>query len=139
VRFRQTGFWRTKEGYGTSLDLDFERVLRGGFVLRWRNAGTWAQHIQGVKWFDEVTLFHRLGERSALAYVLSANGETDRDVTVDRYELEVVHRRNVLREWLFVEMRPGLAWRRPHIEDRRELTPIVSVGLEIQFGDREFE
>ena len=139
VRLRQSVFWRSDDGFGTRLDLDFERVLGGPYVMRWRNNGTFSQHLEGLKWFDELTLFHRLGERQALAYILHAAGETDADVPVEEYGLEVVYRRNLLREWLFVEMRPGLEWRRSDLEHRRELTPTFGVGLEIQFGDREFE
>ena len=139
VRMRQSVFWRSEEGFGTRVDVDFERVLNGPYVVRWRNSATYAQHLHGVRWFDEVTLFQRLGERQALAYVASANGETEADVTVDRYELELVYRRNILREWLFVEMRPGIAWRRPEADLRREITPTLGVGLEIQFGDRDFD
>ncbi|HVR28371.1 MAG TPA: hypothetical protein VMS86_02460 [Thermoanaerobaculia bacterium] len=139
VRLRQSVFWRSDDGFGTRLDFDFERVLGGPYVMRWRNNGTFAQHLEGMKWFDELTLFHRLGERQALAYVVHAAGETDAEVPVEEYGLELVYRRNILREWLFVEMRPGVEWRRPDVERRRQLTPLLGVGLEIQFGNREFE
>jgi hypothetical protein len=139
VRARQTVFWRTDDGFGTRLNFDFERVLNRPYVARWRNAVTWAQEIEGVEWFSEVTLFQRLGERTALAYQLSADGATDAEVPVKNYGFEVIYRRNILREWLFLELRPGLDWRRRELEDNRELEPVMSIGLQINFGDREFE
>jgi hypothetical protein len=56
-------------------------------------------------------LFQRLGLKTALAYVLSADGVTDAEVPVKNYGFDVVYRRSVKREWLFIELRPGLDWR----------------------------
>ena len=53
------------------------------------------------------TLFQRLGLKTALAYELSADGETDDEVPVKNYGFELIYRRNILREWLFLELRPG--------------------------------
>lgn len=139
VRWRQSMFWRSDDGFGTRLDIDYERVLKGPYVVRWRNGGTYAQHLEGIEWFEELTLFHRIGERQALAYVVRADGETDADVTLEAYGLEVIYRRNILREWLFVEMRPGVEWRRTSADEPREVTPLLGIGIEVQFGDREFE
>jgi hypothetical protein len=71
--------------------------------------------------------------------VLSADGETDAEVPERSYGLEMIYRRNILREWLFVELRPGLDWRRREIEENRKIEPTLSVGLQINFGDRDFE
>ena len=139
VRLRQTVFWRTDDGFGTRTNLDFERVLSGPFVTRLRTGGTYAQEIEGVEWFGEATLFQRLGLKTALAYELSSNGETDDDVPVRNYGFELIYRRNILREWLFIELRPGVDWRRRELEDDRELEPVFSVGLQINFGDKDFE
>ena len=139
VRARQTVFWRSDDGLGTSLRLDLERVLGGPYVARWRNGATYADNSRGVEWFEELTLFHRLGEKAALAYVLSADGATDADVPVWKYALELIYRQNILREWLYVELRPGVDWRRRGVELDRELEPILGVSLQIHFGERDFE
>jgi hypothetical protein len=140
VRLRDAVFWRTDDGLGTRLDVDFERVLTGHpLVFRWRNSGTYAQRVEGVDWFEELTLFQRLGLKTALAYVLNADGETDAEVPVRNYGFEVVYRRNILREWLFVELRPGVDWRRREVQDQRKLEPVLTAGLQINFGDRNFE
>ncbi len=80
-----------------------------------------------------------MGLKTALAYELSSNGETDEDVPVRNYGFELIYRRNILREWLFLELRPGLDWRRREVEDDRKIEPVFSVGLQINFGDKDFE
>jgi hypothetical protein len=139
IRLRDAVFWRTDDGFGTRLNLDFERVLSGPYVARWRSSATWAQESEGVEWFEELTLFQRLNVKTALAYVLNADGETDAEVPVKNYGFELIWRRNILREWLFIELRPGIDWRRRELEDDRELEPVMSVGLQINFGDKDFE
>jgi hypothetical protein len=140
VRFRDAVFWRSDDGLGTRVDIDYERVLAAHpLVFRWRNSGTYAQRVEGVDWFEELTLFHRLGLKTALAYVLNADGETDAEVPVRNYGFELVYRRNILREWLFIELRPGVDWRRREVEDQRKLEPVFLAGLQINFGDRDFE
>lgn len=139
VRARQTVFWRSDDGLGTALHVDVERVLRGPYVARWRNGASLADNSRGVEWFEELTVFQRLGDKTALAYVLSADGATDADVPVSKYALELVFRRNILREWLYVELRPGLDWRRRERHLDREIEPVLGVSLQIHFGDREFE
>jgi hypothetical protein len=139
IRLRQTVFWRNDDGAGTSVNLDLERVLRSPYVARWRSGGTYAQELQGVEWFHELTLFQRLGEKTALAYALGADGATDAEVPVRKYSAEVIYRRSILRPWLYVELRPGIDWRRRERELDRELEPVFGAGLQIHFGDREFE
>jgi hypothetical protein len=140
IRLRETLFWRTDDGFGTRLNLDFERVLSGPYVTRWRSSATWAQELEGVEWFQEVTLFQRLDLKTALAYQLNADGATDAEVPVKNYGLELIYRRrNILREWLFLELRPGVDWRRRERDDQRDFEPVMSVGLQINFGDKDFE
>jgi hypothetical protein len=139
VRGRQTVFWRSDDGFGAALNIDYEHVLRGPLVLRWRNGATYAQESRGVEWFDELTLFHRVGLKTALAYLLSVDGETDALVPVTKWTLEVIYRRNILREWLYLELRPGVDWRRREVLEGRDIEPFLGVGLEVHFGDRDFE
>lgn len=138
LRLRETPFWRSDDGIGASTRLDLERVVGSKFLLRWRNVGTVAQRIEGVEWFEEVSLFHRLSAKSALAYVVEAAGETEADVTVDHYGVVFIYRRQVLREWLFLELRPGLSWRREDPSEDREATPVLGLGIEMQFGKQPF-
>jgi hypothetical protein len=131
----QTVFWRTDDSRYTD-SLDFERVLSGPFVTLARRR---TRRRSGRRWFGEAALFQRLGLKTALAYELSANGETADEVPVKNYGFELIYRRNILREWLFIELRPGLDWRQRELEDDREFEPEFSIGLQINFGDKDFE
>ena len=89
-----------------------------------------------MEWLGELVLFHRLDDEQAFAYRLGAAGESGAEVANDRYDLSVTYRRRFLRDWLFYELQPGLSWRRHEGEIERDLTPVLGVGIELQFGNR---
>lgn len=136
LRYRQTAFWSTDEGLGVSGRLDAERLLNDSYLLRWRNTATLAERLEGVEWRSELVLFHSFRNRQALAYELRAEGESEADVTVDLYGGRVLYRRPIARDWLFLELRPGLEWRRREPEDDRQGYLSFGVGFELYFGDR---
>lgn len=135
IRWRETGFWHSEDGFGASTGLDVERLVARRFLVRWRARGTLAQHIDGVEWFGEMVLFHRLTRRQALAYRLSGSGESEAELPDDRYDLSVVYRRPMLRDWLFLELQPGATWRREEAGGERRLEPVLGIAVELQFGD----
>ncbi|HSM52075.1 MAG TPA: hypothetical protein VLA75_11810 [Thermoanaerobaculia bacterium] len=130
-RFRQTVFWRGDDGWGTTGRLDLERLLGDRFLFRWTNSGTWSQETDGVYWYSTGALYQSLGEGRAIAWYLRSEGETGEEAAVRLYGVGATLRLNVLRRWLFLELRPALNWRRHEGDDRRELVPAFAVGLEI--------
>ncbi len=133
VRFRQTAFWDTDDGLGFSTQVDAEHLFDTGGVLRWRNRGKVAQRINGVEWLSELTLFQSLAPGQAIAWQAEILGETD-EVFVKRYALRAIYRRQMSREWLILELRPGFAWIRERPDDRRQFTPVLAFGFELHFG-----
>jgi hypothetical protein len=135
IRLRQTEFWHSQDRLGASTRLDVERLLSTNLLLRWRMGGTVAQRIEGVEWFGELVLFQRLADHQALAYRIAATGESDAELENDRYDLSVAYRRRFVRDWLFLELRPGATWRRPEEGAEGELSPAMGIAIELQFGD----
>ncbi len=54
------------------------------------------------------------------------------------YGVGATLRLNILRRWLYLEMRPALNWRREKLDERRELVPALAVGFDIAL-DRSLE
>lgn len=135
IRLRETLFWHTEDGTGTSTRLDLERLIGPQFLIRWRVGGRVAEHTDGVQWLAETVLYQQLGEKQAFAYQLRASRENPSEVGAPRYDLDVTYRRRFRRQWLFYELRPGLSWRRPEGELERELAPVLGVAIELQFGN----
>ena len=135
VRFRHALFWEREDGWGLSTRIDYEHAFAGGSMMRWRGAGKISDITLGADWFTELSYYHRLGRRRALAHQIGANGETDAPILVENYFVRVIYRQQILREWLFLEIGPGMAWRRDVRGEPRDSVPILRFGVEMLFGD----
>ncbi len=135
VRFRHALFWEREDGWGLATRADVEHAFPGGSMLRWRGAGKITRITRGVDWFTELSYYHRLGRRRALAHQVGANGEMDAPVRIENYFVRLIYRQQILREWFFLEIGPGMAWRREKPGQPRDSVPILRFGFEMLFGD----
>lgn len=135
VRFRHSLFWEREDGWGLSTRIDYEHAFAGGSMMRWRGAGKISDITQGADWFTELSYYHRLGRRRAIAHQIGANGETDMPVQIENYFVRLIYRQQILREWFFLEIGPGMAWRRETPGEPRDSVPILRFGVEMLFGD----
>lgn len=135
VRFRHSLFWEREDGWGLSTRIDYEHAFAGGSMMRWRGAGKISDITHGADWFTELSYYHRLGRRRAIAHQIGANGETDMPVQVENYFVRLIYRQQILREWFFLEIGPGMAWRRDTPGEPRDSVPILRFGVEMLFGD----
>lgn len=135
VRFRHSLFWEREDGWGLSTRIDYEHAFLGGSMMRWRGAGKISDITEGADWFTELSFYHRLGRRRAIAHQIGANGETDMPVPIENYFVRLIYRQQILREWFFLEIGPGMAWRRDTPGEPRDSVPILRFGVEMLFGD----
>jgi hypothetical protein len=134
LRARQTVFWESEDGFGTSTRVSLERMLREDRMLRWGNNLRISEATDGMRWNTNLTLYQSLGNARAVALRGAVRGETGREVSPLEYRLLVIYRRQFLREWLFLELRGGGGWLREELEEPREFVPEAAVVLEMAFG-----
>lgn len=91
--------------------------------------------IEGLGWTQQFTAFQRISDRMALSYNLFATGETDADVPLQDYGLELRLRRRISRDWLFMELLTFVTWPREGLFEIRERNLGVGIEFEMQFGD----
>jgi hypothetical protein len=123
------------EGFFTIPDLDLNRVISDYSVMRWSNRFAWGERTDGVEWRSRVSMRQRIFPNSekpvAMNYFLSLNGVTRPDSYVKNYRLGFLWRRNVYRDFLFVELEPAYNLRRRLYEDERDGVWSMAVRLEI--------
>lgn len=134
LRARQTVFWESEDGFGTSTRVSLERMLREDRMLRWGNNLRISEATDGMRWNTNLTLYQSLGDARAVALRGAVRGETGGEVNPIEYRLLVIFRRQFLREWLFLELRGGGGWLREELEEPREFVPEAAVVLEMSFG-----
>ncbi len=134
---RETLFWQNSEGLGTTTRMNLDRALSEKFLLRWSNLGTYTQETEGVEWYSQITLFQSVGDRTGLAWQGQVEGATDNEVQMTRTAVRLIMRRQFKNpDWLFLELRGGVAWPREKLEEERKASPELGIAFEMQFGDR---
>ncbi len=133
-RYRQTLFWKQEEGAGASTIFDLEHMIQKRFLVGWNGSATFSQATEGVDWLTSFILYQALTPGSALAYRFAIDGETGADVPLNVYSIRLTYRGRISREWLFVEVRPEVAYRKFERGGDWDVVPGLYLGFELHFG-----
>jgi len=114
-RLTVTGYWDPKEGFGESNQVDLERLLAPPTLLRWSNLLSIAENSNGWMWGTELSLLHKLSPKSVITFGGGVSGSTQPAWIAQNYRVFARYRRNIFRDWLFLEGEPYLRW--PRQED----------------------
>jgi len=134
VRFRQIGFWTSKRGFGTTSQVDLDKLLSTNLLARWSNSGTVAEDREGLDWSSTISFFQGLSNRRAFNYRMFIRGETGREASLQNFGVDIGYRRRILREWLFIEVRTSATFPRFSKFEERELNVGVGLFFDMYFG-----
>lgn len=132
LRFAETFFVKNTDLLGETTEVAIERSFGPDMLLRWANAGTASQEIEGLEWGSELSLFKELSPRSAITLIGGVYGNPSQSALVANSRIAVLYRRNFLRPWLFYELEPEVYWPRA-IEGTYTTTFAVTFRLEVAF------
>jgi hypothetical protein len=134
--FRETIFWTNRDGFGTTTSLDFDRILAPRVLLRLGGIGTFSEETDGVRYRLVGVVYQNLSlSGRALAYEAFARGETDDEVRLSEYGVQLVLRRPLLgKPWLFGELIGGYSWIRERLVDPRQGSYSIGFGFDLLFG-----
>lgn len=132
TRLTQTFFWESQEGWGERTIFDLERARRDRYLCRLSSSVLWTENSDGLQGGQTFQYFRYLSGRRAIGLKLGAFGPLEPSAYVETYSAHLVWRRRVHRQWLFLELEPGIDWPR----DRNfDATAIFRVKLDIIIGD----
>lgn len=137
-RFRETVFWENREGFGSTTSLDFDRVLRRDLLFRVSNAGTFSESTAGLDWRTATLLYLNLRRTRSLAGELFVRGSTDAEVEVREYGGRVIYRQSAGHPNLFGELIAGYTWPRERLDQPREGSTMIGLGVELLFGRKPY-
>ena len=138
LRLRQTFFWRSDRGFGTTSRGDLTWWVSDNDVMYWEASGTLAEDTDGVRWFAGQTWYHLMENRHSFSLLAYVKGETDRAVELKDAGLNFIWRRPFTRDYIYLSMGPTLTWPREEIEEKRDFNLGFGVWLEIEFGDWQY-
>lgn len=138
LEFRQTVFWRTNEGLGTTTRATVVHQASARNVVRWETIATVSEDTGGMNWYAAQTWYHQLRGKSALSLLAFVRGETDEAVPLRDYGLNLIWRQPFTRDWMLLSMGPSITWPRTYRSERRELSLGFIVWVEMEFGDYQY-
>lgn len=134
--FRETMFWTNRDGFGSTTSFDYDHVVKRTMLLRWGSIGTVSESTDGFEWRSALLLYQSLrADGQALAYETFIRGETANEVPLTEWGARMIYRQPLLRrDWLAGEVVLGYSWPRYELEDARDGSLTVGLGLEILVG-----
>jgi hypothetical protein len=131
LRLTQSIFWFLDEGLGESTRLDFDRPFDDDTALRISTRATFSESTDGFEWRQTLQLRRALSARRAIAIEALAEGPTDPHFFVETYAAVFRYRQRVWRDWLWIEIAPGVLFPR---ERDYEVTPAIGLSVDVIFG-----
>lgn len=128
-------FVQSQRGAGISLQNVLDHVFNATWLLRSYSVVVVEEKVEGVSWTSKLVAYQNLSKKHALSYAVYATGETDYEVPLRDYGFELRYRRQISREWLFVELLTYMNWPRDFLIEERERNIGVGIEFEMQFGD----
>ena len=128
-------FVQNQRGAGISVQNVLDHVFNDTWLFRSYSIAVAEEDVEGVSWTTKLVAYQNLTEKSAMSYAAYSTGETDYEVRVRDYGFEVRYRRQISREWLFVELLTYMNWPRDFLIEERERNLGVGIEFEMQFGD----
>lgn len=134
-RFTQRLQYENSEGGYATSQIELNRVLDEDTILRWNNRAVYGEETNGTEWLSRVSLFQRHktinGKRQmGINYFGAVNGFTDPDY-VKNYRLGVLFRRQVYRDYLFLELEPAYNYRKENEDANRQFAWSIALRLQI--------
>ncbi len=130
----ESGFWNEKDGFGERTEITLDRPVGAIHILRFNSYAVWSEVSHGVDWGQIASWHTRFSSRRSAAIKLGVRGYTHPSWLTDQYLARVAYRKRVHRDWLFLEIEPGLDFFR---EDDFKTTPLINIKLEIVIGSFE--
>lgn len=134
-RMKPVAFWQNQRGPGVSVSNTMDHALGDSWLLRWYSILSAEREVDGMGWTSQIIAYQSLRGEDAFAYSVFASGENRNEVPLQNYGVEVRYRRQILREWFFVELSTRLTWPRETLAEQRESNFGLGIEFELQFGD----
>ncbi len=136
VRYTETLFLKDLQVPGQTAEIEAERQLAAGTLLRWGNSATASSEIRGVEWGSELSLIRELPSNAVTTLAGGLFGRSSSGNGVDTFRLLARYRQNIFRDWLFYELEPELFWPRDGT-GRYPTRFAFTVRLEVMFRGME--
>lgn len=131
--FRETVFWKTKDGFGSTTALTFGHGFSRSLAFRWQMAGTITEETDGLAWSNSLGIFESFGDHRVLSLEALAGGNTSGSDNVSETGVRMIWKQPVYRDWTIMELSVGHFWPQGDAKDESRRNWAMSLGIEIFF------
>jgi len=128
-------FAQSQRGIGASITNTFDYAASDHWLLRTWTILQGEDDIAGMGWTQKFTAYQSISDKNAMSYALYATGQTQAEVPLRDYGIELRYRKRIARKWLFVEFLTYLSWPREFLLEERTDNLGFGIEFEMQFGD----
>ena len=133
LEFRETVFWRSSDGFGSTTALNLEHAYTPSVSFKWQNAATITRETDGFGWSSSVGVFKTFGETRLLSLEALMSGESGAETDVGEYGVRLKWLQPVYRDWVQAEFIVGHFWPRGEENRERDHGWALGAGLEMRF------
>jgi len=134
-RFLERVQWEDGEGFFSTTQLDLYRALDNNDLIRWSNRIKYGEDTDGTEWRSKLSLSQRylMDTKRPIATnaFLAINGVTQDNKFTKNYKIGFLFRRQIYRDFLFIELEPAINYRRREFEEERDVVWGLVVRLEV--------
>lgn len=133
IRASETPLWRRIEGFSAASEIAALRPLSEEWQLRFTAKATWRATTRYFDLAQIGALHYTPDKRTGYTFELGAFSASDRSLDLDVYAITLRARRQIYRDWLYLEITPQTLYRQAN-----GLHPEYSLMLHMGalFGDR---
>ncbi|MEH6634883.1 MAG: hypothetical protein V7700_05155 [Halioglobus sp.] len=134
-RYTQRLQYETDEGFYTTGQVNLDRSMGESKLIRWSNRIVYGEETDGAEWRTRLSYNQRVRpahkkHQLVISYFGSINGVSDPSYTKN-YRLGMLFRRQVYRQFLFMELEPSYNFRRRKIEEQRDGAWNIVIRFEV--------
>lgn len=132
LRFTQRFFWEGGDGFGERSTIDLEHQKPDTYLRRLSASVLWSEASEGVRVGYTFQNYWYLSRSRAIGINLGAFGPLEPHAFIETYSARISFKRRLLRDWLFMELEPGIDWDR---EEGYQAEYFFRIKFDIIFGD----
>ena len=132
TRFTQTFFYEALDGFGEKSQFDLDLLQPHRHLRRLSTTILWSEASDGVEAGQSLALYRYLGKRRMVGSRMGVSGVLEPSARVENYTARLFYRQRIHRDWIFMEIEPGLDFPR---ERDFQSTGFVLLKFDLIFGD----
>lgn len=111
-RTSQEFFWYSRDGFGETTTVDFDRPISGDLLFRIRNLATWTDETDKFLTDHGPILYWQISDRRAMSFHTTTQGTSKPTFQIISYQGGINYRQLLHQKWFYMETGPTIDFAR---------------------------